>query len=134
MLFADLGKLVRRDADLMKVQYAKAKCITHLTTDYSRSPFLASLGVSVVRQLCLITICHDCLLLIEPVIQASDGLSYDRTECLSRQLWRYPTPQQIKEQCAAIRARKPVSDYAEQWTGEDASGIREIPITEINWC
>ena len=134
MLFADLGKLVRRDADLSKVQCAKAKCITHLTTDYSSSPFLDSLGVSVVRQFCLVTICHDLYLLIEPVIQASDGLHYDRTECLTEQLWRYPTPEQSKEHCAAIRARKPVSDYAEQWTGEDASGIREIPVTEINWC
>lgn len=118
-------------ADRRGISWYIGKTKAHLRFDYTPSKFLARLGVSVVDQFALATICNDLVLLVELQVIGSDGNTYDRNECKTSSLRSLPLPEEIRDYCNQFRLNKPLTGYSDCWVGFDDCGIREVTPSEI---
>lgn len=133
-LFEELRGAAIRRRDRTSISWYKGKAISHLRCDYSRSALLARLGLHAVGQTVVITACTDLVLMVELLVQASDGSTFSKNECRAVKLGSFPTPDEIARHCAEIRKSKPRSDYMDAWTGFEGSTVREIPVRELFNC
>ena len=141
--FDSLDGIVYDDRGSRSVRWSATKSRKHLSTNYCQSAFLNRIGVYPRKPFTCVTVCEDGELICEFLVIGSDGHCYDRAElsancgltAWNRAVDFVPTPEEIARECRKIRASKPVSDYAEQWTGKDGASVREISLSEVaNAC
>jgi hypothetical protein len=136
----DLFDLLRSDAvaeeDRHSIAWYRGKSIGHLesTDGLEGSRLLSSLGLSPVECFVHVTVCSDLVLMVDLNVQASDGSIFSRNECRAVSLKRFPTPDQIAEECRKIRKGKPRTDYMDAWVGSEGGGIREIAVKGLFGC
>ena len=135
-----LFDLLRSDAvaeeDRHSIAWYRGKSIGHLesTDGLEDSRLLSLLGLSPVGCFVQVTVCGDLVLMVDLNVEASDGSIFSRNECRAVSLKRFPTPDQIAEECRKIRKGKPRTGYMDAWLGSEGGGIREFTVKELFGC